>query len=100
MEKVKERVLEDVNKGWMKRMTLEEAQARYKEELQVASLGAAPKDREWSDVRVVHDGTHGIQVNVDLGQPNKMTFPQYDDLEATMRAFKETATPSPPGAHT
>ena len=67
MEKVKEHVLEDVNKGWMKRM--EEAQDRYKEELQVASLGAAPKDRGWSDVRVVHDGAHG----------NKMTFPQYDD---------------------
>ena len=43
-------------------MTLEEAQVRYKEELQVASLGAVPKYREWSDVRVVHDGTHGMSI--------------------------------------
>ena len=52
--------------------------------LQVASPGAVPKDREWTDLRAVHNGARGIQVNVELDQPNKMTFPQYDDLEATM----------------
>ena len=66
-------------------------QDRYGEELQVASLGAVPKDAEWADVRVVHDGTHGIHVNTEVTQPNKMAFPQYDDVEAMLKSFKAQA---------
>ena len=88
MDKVKEHVEEDVRKGWISSLSLEEARERYGEELQVASLGAVPKDQQWSDVRVVHDGTHGIQVNRRIVQPNKMEFPQFDDLQAALRAFQ------------
>lgn len=31
---------------------------------------------------MVHDGAHGLRVTTSLDQPNKMLFPQYDDLEA------------------
>ena len=89
MDKVREHVEEDVRKGWISSLSLEEARERYGEELQVASLGAVPKDQQWSDVRVVHDGTHGIQVNRRIVQPNKMEFPQFDDLQAALRAFQE-----------
>lgn len=57
----------------------------------MASLGAVPKDAEWADVRVVHDGTHGIHVNTEVTQPNKMAFPQYDDVEAMLKSFKAQA---------
>ena len=88
MEMVRKHIQEDVQKGWIASMTSEEARGKYGEELQVASLGAVPKDRQWSDVRVVHDGTHGIQVNCKILQPNKMEFPQFDDLQAALRAFQ------------
>ncbi len=88
MDKVREHVEEDVRKGWISSLTLEEARVRYGDELQVASLGAVPKDQQWSDVRVVHDGTHGIQVNKRIVQPNRMEFPQFDDLQAALRAFQ------------
>lgn len=88
MEMVKRHIQEDVQKGWITSMTLKEAKEKFGEELQVASLGAVPKDRQWSDVRVVHDGTHGIQVNSKILQPNKMEFPQFDDLQAALRAFQ------------
>ena len=93
MEKVRAHVESDLEKGWMVKVTFEEAKKRYGDELQVASLGAVPKDPQWSDVRVVHDGTLGLRVNTHLDQPNKMVFPQYDDLEAVLREFKKEAGP-------
>ena len=89
MDKVKKHISEDVERGWVAAMSLKEAKSRYGEELQVASLGAVPKDQQWSDVRVVHDGTHGIQVNSKIAQPNKMEFPQFDDLQAALGAFQQ-----------
>ena len=76
MDKVKGHVLKDVEKGWMVEVSRAEAEGRYGDELQVASLGAVPKDKHWADVRVVHDGTHGLKVNTRLSQPNRMAFPQ------------------------
>ncbi|CAK9027689.1 Uncharacterized protein SCF082_LOCUS18037 [Durusdinium trenchii] len=93
MEKVKRHIAKDVEKGWMVKMSKEEATARYGEDLQVASLGAVPKDKDWSDVRVVHDATHGLQVNTQVDQPNQLAFPQFDDLEAVTKAFREQADP-------
>lgn len=89
MEKVKAHVEKDVEKGWMQKMDLAEAKERYGDDLQIASLGAVPKDAEWEDVRVAHDGTHGIRVNTEVVQPNKMAFPQYDDVEAVMKSFRK-----------
>ena len=88
MEKVKQHVEADKKKGWMVHMSLAVAQERYGGDLQVASLGAVPKDRERSDVRVVHDGTHGLQVNPQIVQPNKMLFPQFDDIDCALKAFR------------
>ena len=89
LEMVKEHILDDAEKGWIVEMSREEAVRKFGDELQIASLGAVPKDPSWSDVRVVHDGTHGIQVNVKIDQPNKMEFPQFDDLQAMMGAFQQ-----------
>ena len=89
LDKVKKIVEEEEEKkGWIKRMPLSEAKEIYGEDLQVASLGAVPKDPGWEEVRVVHDGTHGIQVNTEIKQPNRMTFPQFDDLEAAAGALE------------
>ena len=81
--------MDDVEKGWIVTMSMQEARSRFGDELQIAALGAVPKDQQWSDVRVVHDGTHGIQLNTRISQPNKMEFPQFDDLQAALGAFRE-----------
>ena len=89
MSLVRDHIEEDVQKGWIVKMDRKEAERIYGDDLQIASLGAVPKDVAWSDVRVVHDGTHGINVNVKIHQPNKMEFPQFDDLHAAMREFQK-----------
>ena len=94
LDKVKLHIEEDIKKGWIVEMSREEAERRFGDELQIASLGAVPKDQQWSDVRVVHDGTHGIQVNSRISQPNRMEFPQFDDLQSVMRSF-QLDEPSP-----
>ena len=91
MAKVEEHLEEDLKKGWLVKMGLSEARRLYPGEgLQLASLGAVPKDPDWGDIRVVHDGTHGIALNKEIRQPNRMAFPQFDDLEACMRTFRES----------
>ncbi len=89
LEMVKEHIMDDVKKGWIVEMSRDEAVKKFGDELQIASLGAVPKDPGWSDVRVVHDGTHGIQVNTRIDQPNRMEFPQFDDLQAMFKAFQQ-----------
>lgn len=37
---------------------------------------------------MVHDGAHGLRVDAHVDQPNRMTFPHFNDLECALRAFK------------
>ena len=89
LPKVKRIIEEEERKGWIKRLPLKEAKRIYHGDLQIASLGAVPKDIHWEEIRVVHDGTHGISTNLSISQPNKMLFPQCDDLEAAATALQE-----------
>ena len=88
LEKVKSIIQAEIEKGWIRRLPLEEAYQKFGRDVQIASLGAVPKDPSWEEVRVVHDGTHGLSVNSEIKQPNRMTFPQCDDLEAAAEALK------------
>lgn len=49
------RVEEDLQKGWVVKMSRQEALDRYGEDLPAGG----PKDKDWSDARVVRDATHG-----------------------------------------
>ena len=70
LPKVKKRNREEEErKGWIKRLPLKEAKRIYQGDLQIASLGAVPKDIHWEEIRVVHDGTHGISTNLSISQP-------------------------------
>lgn len=84
---VADQIQEDVETGRVLKMSLEEARARFGKDLKVASLGAVPKDAEWSKLRVVHDATHGVEVNHRIKLVNQMRFPLFDDLEATLLDF-------------
>eukprot|EP00438_Fugacium_kawagutii_P028975 Skav210536 [mRNA] locus=scaffold3045:358236:363217:- [translate_table: standard] len=91
LEKVKVQIDKDVAKGHIIQVTLEEARRRYGTDLKVASLAAVPKDTEWDEVRVVHDATHGVEVNHQIRVNNRMRFPLFDDLEAVVRQFLDEA---------
>lgn len=95
MEKIKEHVLEDVEKGWMKRVSLEEAQNR--------SRGGAPGS-------IARGGPEGSRMDgLESGPQWRAWHPgerrarpaQQDDVPTVrrsgghhVRAFKETATPA------
>ena len=91
LEKVREQVDKDLAKGDIIAMDLQEARKRYGSTLKVASLAAVPKDPEWEQVRVVHDATHGVEVNHHIKICNQMRFPLFDDLEAAMAQFLSEA---------
>ena len=75
----------------MRPCSLAEDRERYGPSLKVASLAAVPKDPAWDQVRVVHDATHGVEVNHQIRLVNQMRFPLFDDLEATMAQFLSEA---------
>ena len=49
IEKVKKVVEAEIEKGWIRRIPMEEAYQKFGKEVQVASLGAVPKDAAWED---------------------------------------------------
>ena len=75
---VEEQIEEDIRRGRMLRMPHLEAVATY------GSLTG-------SQIRLVHDGTHGLRVNRNIRQPNELEFPRLGDLEEVVRVFKTEA---------
>eukprot|EP00435_Cladocopium_sp_Y103_P059542 s1184_g21.t1 len=91
MEKVRQQIAKDVDKGLIVKMSLEAARKRYGSDLKVAALAAVPKDPTWDQVRVVHDATNGVEVNHQIRMVNRIRFPLFDDLEAAMHQFLKEA---------
>ena len=94
LDKVQVQVDKDIAAGHVVKVPLAEARQRYGSRLKIASLGAVPKDVDWSEVRVVHDATHGVEVNHQIRLCNRMRFPLFDDLEAVMGQFIQEAEPN------
>ncbi|CAE7764855.1 DNAJC17, partial [Symbiodinium necroappetens] len=82
MAKVREQVEEDVRKGFIKRMSRSEAELEYQGRLAVAALGAVPKALDSDEVRVVHDGSHSVDVNHRIRVLDRIRNPLVDDAEA------------------
>lgn len=57
-EDIKRQVMEEVDKGTILHMNMEEAKVKFKGRLAVAALGAVPKELGSSVVRIVHDGSY------------------------------------------
>ena len=69
---------EEAALGWMEEMSLEEAEARFGATLCIGSLGAV---EEKDKVRVVHDGTHGTNVNGRIRVRDQVRLPGAGELE-------------------
>ncbi len=73
--------------GWMYPLSEAEAQKRFGSRLRVASLAAIPKDE--STVRVIFDGTHGVQVNNEIDIRDRLEFPTPSELATIMEVAQE-----------
>ena len=63
MSKIKEQISDDIEKGFVARMSRADAEEKYRGRLAVASLRAVPKALGSDEVRVVHDGSYSVDVN-------------------------------------
>ena len=73
--------------GWMYPLSEAEAKRRFGDRLRVASLAAIPKDE--STVRVIFDGTHGVQVNNEIVIQDRLEFPTPSELATVMEVAQE-----------
>ena len=64
---VQEQFLAEAEEGAMVEIPLSEAIASYGPKLSIASLGAIEKKD--GSYRVVHDGTHGVNINAKIRNP-------------------------------
>lgn len=62
-EDIKRQAMEEVDKGAILHMSMEEAKVKFKGRLAVAALGSVPKELGSSVVTIVHDGSYSVHVN-------------------------------------
>ena len=77
-------------------MTEREACAKYGERLTIASLGAVVKTANEDgsvDVRVVHDGTHGIKLNDSIKILDQVAHPTAQDLRRVLQECEASKVP-------
>ena len=79
---VQEQFLAEAELGAMVEMRLDEAQERF-DNLVIASLGAIEKKD--GTYRVIHDGTHGINVNSSIRVRDQLRNPTAGDLRTLLR---------------
>ena len=71
-EILKKQFAEEIELGHMFTLTVEEARLRWKT-LRVAAQGALEKSE--TEFRIIHDGTHGVNINNEIRNPNLQRFP-------------------------
>eukprot|EP00971_Amphidinium_carterae_P137828 2731561-Amphidinium_carterae.2 len=66
----------------MFKLTPQEAHVRFGGDLRIAAQGAI--DKQDGSIRVVHDGTHGVQVNQGIIMRDLQPTPRADDLKGVL----------------
>ena len=93
-----EALLEEmIVKGQAFKLDIEEARARFGNKLTIASLGAQVKDRDEHgavSLRLLYDGTHGIDVNTHIRVRDAVPFPRARDIRRVLREAQECKLPA------
>ena len=93
-EVIEKQFVEEEALGMMIPMSMAEAVALYPgDKLRISAQGAI--DKEDGSYRVIHDGTHGTQVNCGIRPRDAMAMPGPHDLRELLTICQEDA----PGAH-
>ena len=74
-------------------MTLEQAIDTYGEDLLIAGTGAIAKKGRTDEVRVIFDGSHGIDLNPGIKVPDQVKFPVAADGKAIMTEIADEGGP-------
>ena len=86
---LEEKFREDERAGLMLCTTESEARRKYGEDaVLIAAMGAVTKDN--GDVRPLHDGTHGVNLNNSIRILDKLQVPGPEDLQEVASRFKES----------
>ena len=85
MEDIRRQIVQELHKGTVVSMTKSEAQRKFGNKLAVAALGAVPKEVGTSEVRIIHDATHNVEVNPRIRVRDQIRCPRIDDLDGLLR---------------
>ncbi len=85
---------QEAKEDLMVRMKLSDAKKEWKD-LRVAAQGAVLKDPEGTSFRIVHDATHGVQVNPEIRMRDQARMP----TAAEAKSLMELQSRERPGAH-
>ena len=86
---VQEQFLAEAEEGAMVEIPLSEAIASYGPKLSIASLGAIEKKD--GSYRVVHDGTHGVNINAKIKLRDQLRNPTAGDLCSVLKYMPQAA---------
>ena len=95
MQDIKRQVHEELQRGTVVKMSKEEALRKFPGKLNVAALGAVPKEQGSSTVRIIHDATHKVEINNRIRVQDRLRFPIVDDLDGVLRCMETEHRQSP-----
>ena len=85
-DKVRELFREESELGWMEEMKDEDAKAKFGKDLWISALGVV---EEPGKVRVIHDATHGVEVNNRIRIQDQVRYPGAGELRQLLRERRE-----------
>ena len=78
----------EVREGLMEKMTAEAFEQRFKEDRAIAALAVLVEDEVTGKKRVIHDGTHGINVNRRIKSLDKLRMPGGREKRFLLKMFR------------
>ena len=84
---IREQFLVEEKEGFMRRTSLESLREEYGNNVCVAALGAIEKGD--SSFRIIHDATHGVQINPRIVQRDQVRLPGASELKLITRLSSE-----------
>ena len=83
---------EDIAEGMMIKMSLRDFEARYGEHRAVAALAVIVEDEAIGKKRMIHDATHGVQVNHRMRRGDKIRAPGAREKKQLLREMSRRPT--------
>ena len=87
-EEVRAALEDQTNRGQIRKVSMADAVKTYGNRLAIASLGAIEKGTRadgTTEVRIIHDGTHAVDVNKYIRVQDSIPFPTAPDLARVLR---------------
>ncbi len=95
-EEVRSTLEDQVTRNQIQKMAEQDAVAKFGDRLTIASLGAIEKgtrDDGSTEIRIIHDGTHRVDVNRYIRVRDRIPFPVGADVSRLLRHQASTRTP-------